>query len=199
MSDATADAAGEDQDPPKKASKLPLLIGLVLALAGGGGGFYAAWSGLLPFGGAGSDAGHTAPADTHGAEPADGHGAADAHASPADAHGAPAGGHGAAVTVGNVAFLELPPMVASLGPVSAMHHLRFRASLEVEANALHEVELLQPRIVDVLNNYLRALEPRDIEAQGALIRLRSQMLRRIQLVAGERRVRDLLVQEFVLN
>ena len=169
MSDATADAAGDDQEPKKKSSKMPLIIGLVLAVLGGGGGFYAASSGLLPFGGA-----HEAAVEGHGT-------------------GAPL------EPLGNVAFLELPTLVASLGSVNDMHHLRFQANLEVDKTYLADVELLQPRILDVLNSYLRALEPRDIESPGALIKLRSQMLRRIQLVAGEGRVRDLLVAEFVLN
>ena len=32
-----------------------------------------------------------------------------------------------------------------------------------------------------------------------LVRLRAQMLRRVQMVTGEGRVRDLLITEFVLN
>lgn len=56
-----------------------------------------------------------------------------------------------------------------------------------------------PRIADVLNTYLRAVEVRDLEAPAATVWLRAQMLRRIQVVAGEGRVRDLLITEFVLN
>jgi flagellar FliL protein len=54
-------------------------------------------------------------------------------------------------------------------------------------------------VVDVLNGYLRALEPREIEDPAALMRIRAQMLRRVQVVAGGDRVRDLLVMEFVVN
>ncbi|SDE41010.1 flagellar FliL protein [Salipiger thiooxidans] len=185
MTDAAADVPGEDEEPKKKSSKLPLIIGVVLALVGGGGGFYAAFSGLLPFGGGGD---HTAPADGHGDTAAAG--AHDPHA--ADDHGAP-------LPDANVAFIEMPQMIISMGPSSDMHHLRFLASLEVPPSHMAEVESLKPRVVDVLNNYLRALHPSDIEAPGALIRIRSQMLRRVQLVAGEDRVRDLLIMEFVLN
>ncbi|NDV98983.1 flagellar basal body-associated protein FliL [Salipiger sp. PrR002] len=185
MTDATADAAGEEEAPRKKGSKLPLLIGLLLALLGGGGGFYAAFSGMLPFGGAaGGDAHAAARHDT--AAGGDGaHGGEDA------------GSHGDGGAA--VGFIELPQLIASLGPVSALHHLRFSAQLEVVPERRAQVEQLMPRILDVLNTYLRALEPGDIEAQGALIRLRAQMLRRIQMVAGEDSVRDLLVTEFVLN
>ena len=184
MTDAAADVPGEDEEPKRKSSKLPLIIGVVLALVGGGGGFYAAFSGLLPFGGGGD---HTAPADGHGDTAA---GAHDPHA--ADDHGAP-------LPDANVAFIEMPQLIISMGPSSDMHHLRFLASLEVPPSHMAEVESLKPRVVDVLNNYLRALHPSDIEAPGALIRIRSQMLRRVQLVAGEDRVRDLLIMEFVLN
>lgn len=185
MTDATADAAGEDDAPRKKGSKLPLIIGLLLALLGGGGGFYAAFSGMLPFGNppAGGGAGEGSGAEA-------GHGGADAEHSTG-------GGHGA--TSGAAEFVELPQLVASLGPVGALHHLRFSAQLEVAAEHRAAVEQVMPRILDVLNTYLRALEPGDVEAQGALIRLRAQMLRRIQMVAGEDRVRNLLVTEFVLN
>ncbi|MBN9885971.1 flagellar basal body-associated FliL family protein [Salipiger abyssi] len=177
MSDATADAPEEEDVPQKKSSKLPLIVGLVLALAGGGGGFYAASSGLLPFG---------------GAKPAgDGHG---------DSHESAGGGdHAAPMPDANAAFVELPPLVISMGSTANLHHLRFRASLEVPPAYAADVTTLQPRIMDVLNTYLRALEPADIEAPGALIKLRSQILRRLQLVAGEGRVRDLLIMEFVLN
>ena len=62
-----------------------------------------------------------------------------------------------------------------------------------------EVVLLKPRILDVMNGYLRAVEVQELADPHALVRLRSQMLRRIQIVTGEGRVRDLLVTEFVLN
>ena len=57
-----------------------------------------------------------------------------------------------------------------------------------------------PRVLDVLNTYLRAVDvkrPRGRRPRCA--RLRAQMLRRIQVVTGEGMVRDLLVTEFVLN
>ncbi|XDA98494.1 flagellar basal body-associated FliL family protein [Sulfitobacter sp. LCG007] len=42
-----SDAPQEETEEPKKPSKLPLIIGIVLALAGGGGGFFAVWSGMI--------------------------------------------------------------------------------------------------------------------------------------------------------
>ncbi|MBC7477731.1 MAG: flagellar basal body-associated FliL family protein [Pseudorhodobacter sp.] len=99
----------------------------------------------------------------------------------------------------DIAFVPLEPVTITLGEVAANIHLRFTAQLEVESARKDEVTLLVPRILDVLNGYLRAVEVSELGDPNALVRLRSQMLRRIQIVTGEGRVRDLLVTEFVLN
>ena len=165
MAETTADVP---EAPPKR-SKLPLILGVVLALAGGGGGFFAVQSGMLGGG------------DSH-----------DAAATPE-----PEGEDVAPLA--DIAFVEVPPIVVSLGPGAQADFVRFRASLEVPRQYEAEMTTLLPRVQDVLNSYLRALDPQDIEAQGALFKLRAQMLRRVKMVAGEGRVRDLLVLEFVLN
>ena len=151
------------QPPPKKASKLPLLIGLVLAVTLGGGGFYAVYSGMIL-----SPSGAHAPQEDVAALP-------------------------------EIAFIPLDPMVISLGAAAESRHLRFTAQLEVAKAYSDDVTLLQPRILDVLNSYLRAVDVAELEDPSALVRVRAQMLRRMQIVTGEGRVRDLLITEFVLN
>ena len=159
-----AEADAPQDAVPKKAARRPVILGLVLFLAMGGGGFYAVYSGLI-----------LAPAGQ-------------------DAHGA--GGSSAAP---EIAFVPIEPVVISLGKIADNRHLRFTAQLEVEKATEGEVTHLLPRILDVLNGYLRAIEVAELEDPDALVRLRSQMLRRIQIVTGQGRVRDLLVTEFVLN
>ena len=149
---------------PKKKSALPLILGLVLFLVLGGGGFYAVYSGLI-----------LAPAAQQ----------------PANS--------GKMSETPDIAFVPLEPVTITLGEVAANIHLRFAAQLEVNSARKDEVTLLIPRILDVLNGYLRAVEVSELGDPNALVRLRSQMLRRIQIVTGEGRVRDLLVTEFVLN
>ncbi|WGW04341.1 flagellar basal body-associated FliL family protein [Tropicibacter oceani] len=172
MADTTVE---EQEEEARKPSKLPLIIGIVLALAGGGGGFFAVSSGMLGGGG-----GEKAAAES------------------------PSGEEGQAVPVDNapladIAFVEVPQLLISLGPTAQADHLRFRGSLEVPKQYAAEVEGLLPRVQDVMNSYLRALDPAMLEQPGALVKLRSQMLRRVSMVAGEGRIRDLLVLEFVLN
>lgn len=151
-------------EAPARRSGKPILIGLLLAALLGGGGFYAAWSGLIL---------------------SDGHKASDTGAVPGPLVG--------------IAFVPLETMVVSLGRDSGSKYLRFTAQLEVVDGAAADVTLLAPRILDVLNSYLRAIDTASIEDPQSMARLRAQMLRRVQLVVGDGRVRDLLIIEFVLN
>ena len=166
-----ADEEPAGEDAPKKKSKLPLIVGLVLALAGGGGGFFAVQTGMI----LGGDAAPT-----------------DAEAAPKD--------HAAEETpITDTAFVPVDQLVISLGSGSGSKHLLFKSQLEVGKAHEEEVTALLPRVVDVLNSYLRAVDMRDLEDPAALLRLRAQMLRRVQTVVGGDRVRDLLIMEFVLN
>lgn len=168
MADAIEPTDGELDEVPKKKSKKGLLIGLVLAVLLGAGGFYAVYSGLLL-----------------GQTEANGDAVEDEQDVPA--------------ALAPVTFVPLEPLVVSLGAGANSRHLRFRAELEVEPGAEQDVAKLTPRVMDVLNSYLRAVALGDLEDPASLVNLRAQMLRRIQLVAGEGRVRDLLIMEFVLN
>jgi flagellar FliL protein len=165
-----------DAEHAPKKGKLGLILGLVGALALGGGGFYAIYAGLLD------------PAALFGGG---GH-ASDGQAS--DGHGAPA-----ATALADVAFVPMDPIMISLPPGGTARHLRFSGQLEVAPENAATVAALMPRVLDVLNTYLRAVQARDIEDPAALARLRAQMLRRIQVVTGDGQVRDLLITEFVLN
>lgn len=159
---------GAQEEAPKKKGKLGFLVGVLLAVILGGGGFFAVYSGML-----------LAPQD---------------HATDT--------GHGEEVVVDElqpVSFVPLDPLVISIGRGSTARHLRFRAELEVTPGSETDVTQLSPRVMDVLNSYLRAVEVSDLEDPSALVALRAQMLRRIQLVTGEGRVRDLLIMEFVMS
>lgn len=96
-------------------------------------------------------------------------------------------------------FVLLAPLIVSLGPEARARHLRVALQLEVAPGAERTVAELAPRVVDVLNTFLRAVDERDFELPRAMARLRAQMLRRVQLVAPPGSVHDVLIQEFVLS
>lgn len=97
-----------------------------------------------------------------------------------------------------IAFVPMDSIVVSLGSDTG-RYLHFSAQIEVAKAHQADVALLLPRVVDVLNGYLRAVEVHELEDPVALVRLRAQMLRRVQMVTGNGRVRDLLITEFVIN
>ena len=96
-------------------------------------------------------------------------------------------------------FVPLDPLVISIGGEGRQRHLRFNAQLEVKPGKERSVQDVLPRVMDVLNGYLRAISLSDIEDPAALVRMRAQMLRRVQIIVGEGAVSDLLVMEFVLS
>lgn len=108
-------------------------------------------------------------------------------------------GGGASSPGEETAFIPVDELLVSIDDQGRTRHLRFGATLEVARTHRAAVADLMPRILDVLNGYLRALETGDLAEPGALVRLRAQMLRRIQIVTGDGLVHDLLVTEFVLN
>lgn len=161
-----ADAALPETTKTSKSGKMPLLLGLLLAVLGGAGGFYATRTGLI-----------LSP-ESPKEEAVD---------------------ETATSELGDIAFVPIEPLTVSLPYSNKYKHLRFRAELEVTKKHQKDVEVIVPRVVDVLNSYLRALELSDIEQAASLTRLRAQMLRRVQIVAGPGLIKDLLIMEFVLN
>ncbi len=162
------DIAAQDAPKRKKGLLIPLLMGLVLAIAGGAGGFWAVTSGPL------------AP------DPA---AQAEAETLPTESPLPPVA----------VSFVPLETLVISLGPEETSRHLLFTAELEVDPAHEAEVTHLSPRVLDVLNSYLRVISVAELSDPASLARLRAQMLRRIQIVTGTGRVHDLLVTQFVVN
>lgn len=165
---ADEEPAEDGEGEEKKKGGKGGLIGIVLAVVLGGGGFYASFSGLIPIGGG--------EPETMEAKPVQ-----------------------AMVATQLGTFVPLDEMVISLGPRARAKHLKLGAQLEIDPQFQEEVTNAMPRVLDVLNTYLRAVDETDIEAPAAMARLRAHMLRRVQIVTGEGRVKDLLITEFVLN
>ncbi|QIE57943.1 flagellar basal body-associated FliL family protein [Pikeienuella piscinae] len=168
------DATGLDDDAegeaPKRGSRAPLLIGILLALLLGGGGFYAVFSGRVAL-----------PVFLVGV-------GGESHAP------------GAAIPAGGApAFVPIGEMVIPLGPDATAKFLVIETSVETRPEDAAALAALRPRILDVFNTFLRAVEEADIEAPSASIRLRAQLLRRVRAVAAPIEARDLLITSFVLK
>lgn len=160
------------EDAPRKSKKVPVIAGVLLAAIGAGGGYFAVSSGMI------------LGADKHATESAsEDHATAEHHVS----------------TETDFDFVALPAIVVNLPAGSHHTHLRLVGQLEVPHDARSHVEHLQPRIMDVMNTYLRALEAHDFDDRLALSRMRLHLMARVGAVVGENIVRDFLIMEFILS
>jgi len=157
----------EEVDPPKK-GKLGLILALLVALIAGGGGFFAAFSGMIPLG----------STDEHNI----------------------AGDEAVELkSLGSNVYIELDPLVVNIRSSSKYQLLKFVGQLEVKPEHATDIENIKPRLMDVMNTYLNALEAAHFEDPIALIKLRAQLLRRLQVISGDGRIEDLLIMEFILQ
>lgn len=137
-------------------------------------------------------------------------GAEDAKAGETDeAHGEADAGHGekkAKKSSGHgekekndFVFVPMDPLVVTLGPEAEAKYLKITINLETEKGNEADVAGLMPKLRDVLNGYLRALDEADLAEPSNMSRIRAQMLRRLQLVAPDAGISNVLITDFVLT
>ncbi len=163
----------------KRGGMAGLIVGIVLAIAGGAGGFFAVSKGMLPFGSATTEHVEREP-DPVGEDRAF-----------YEKQPRPPGPD-------EVEFVRLPPIAVSISGGNN-RLLRFSAAIEVYKPHVQHVIDLEPRVLDAFNSYLRALEPSDIDSPGSLHNIRTHLAHRLYLVLGPDVVRDLMIMEFVLT
>jgi flagellar FliL protein len=96
-------------------------------------------------------------------------------------------------------FVPIEVITISLPPKSGARFLRFSGQIEVAQASHQDMLRMQPRFIDLINIYLHAVDIEDLREPAALIRLRAQVLRRLQMIAGEGHIRDFLITEFILD
>lgn len=96
-------------------------------------------------------------------------------------------------------FVALDPFMVTIPRTDPVRQLRLELQLEVPEGAEAEIRALSPRLEDTMNTYLRSIDLTDIEDPDTLLRMRMQLLRRLQVAAGEGRINDLLVTQFLIS
>jgi flagellar FliL protein len=96
-------------------------------------------------------------------------------------------------------FVELPEMTLTLPNGGRPRQLRLKLAMEVNGDpAKPPPELMTPRVYDSLVLYLRTLRDGELEGALAMDRLRGDLHRRLDLLLGGGRVRDVLITGFVV-
>ena len=169
-------AEGGDGGGKKKLSgkKLVLFIALplLLVLIGGGVGAFFMLSG-------GDE-----PAGEHGEASADGE------------HGEKGKKSG-----GEIVFYDLPEMLVNLNSGGKRaSYLKITVALELEdATMVPKLEKIMPRVVHNFQVYLRELCLEDLKGSAGLLRLKEELLIRVQRAAGVVKVNDVLFKEMLVQ
>jgi flagellar FliL protein len=96
-------------------------------------------------------------------------------------------------------FVDLPEMTVTLPNGGRARQLRLKLAMEVAADpAQPPPDMTSPRIYDSLVLYLRTLRDGELDGALAMDRLRGDLHRRLELLLGEGRVRDVLITGFVV-
>lgn len=175
-----ADGAEDDAEaaPKKKMGimKLALFIGLPVVILGLGG-----VAALMLFTGGGDESHEVAELDEHGQPVANG------------------GGHGPAEPE-EVYFYEVPQMQVTIQNGSGgFAHLQISFHLEIaDEHISEELDHELPRIIDQFQGFLREMRPEDLAGSAGGYRMRLELLRRVNLVLGEDKVRAVLIDQFVV-
>ncbi|MEM9169155.1 MAG: flagellar basal body-associated FliL family protein [Pseudomonadota bacterium] len=97
------------------------------------------------------------------------------------------------------AFVNVEPLVVSLGPNARAQYLKISISIETKPGYEGSIEKMIPKFRDVLNTYLRAVDERDLTEPAAMTKLRAQILRRIRIAADDLPIDDVLITDFILT
>lgn len=105
------------------------------------------------------------------------------------------------ITPPQVAFYEVPDIIVNIQSADGSPaYLKLSTSLELEtADEKAGMTALMPRIVDQFQGYLRELRIDDLKGSAGVLRLKEELLRRINVAAAPYHVRDVLLKEMIVQ
>ncbi|MDP7549264.1 MAG: flagellar basal body-associated FliL family protein [Alphaproteobacteria bacterium] len=102
---------------------------------------------------------------------------------------------------GQIVFYDLPEMLVNLNAGGKRaSYLKITVALELEnAAAVPKLEVIMPRVVHNFQVYLRELRLEDLKGSAGLLRLKEELLIRVQRAAGAIRINDVLFKEMLVQ
>jgi flagellar FliL protein len=98
-------------------------------------------------------------------------------------------------------FYDLPEILVNLNSTGRKQNfLKIRVSLELESPLdVPKIESVMPRIIDNFQVYLRELRIEDLQGSAGLLRLREELLTRVNSSVKPAKVNDVLFKEMLVQ
>jgi flagellar FliL protein len=98
-------------------------------------------------------------------------------------------------------FFDIPDIIVNIQSAdSTPAYLKLSVALELDKPELKmSIEPVLPRVVDQFQTYLRELRVEDIRGSAGVMRLKEELLRRVNLAVAPTPVRDVLFKEMIVQ
>ncbi|HIJ38246.1 MAG TPA: flagellar basal body protein FliL [Rhodospirillaceae bacterium] len=98
-------------------------------------------------------------------------------------------------------FYDLPEILVNLNTAGRKQNfLKIRVSLELESPLdVSKIESVMPRIIDNFQVYLRELRIEDLQGSAGMLRLREELMNRVNSAAKPAKVNDVLFKEMLIQ
>jgi flagellar FliL protein len=100
-----------------------------------------------------------------------------------------------------VAFYDMPDIVVNIQSAEGTPaYLKLAVSLELSgADEKAGIGPLMPRVVDEFQGYLRELRVDDLKGSAGVMRLKEELLRRINVATAPFKIKDVLLKEMIVQ
>jgi flagellar FliL protein len=101
----------------------------------------------------------------------------------------------------SVSFMDMPDIVVNIQTADGSPaYLKLSVSLELQAASEKAgMTVLMPRVVDQFQSYLRELRVDDLRGSAGVMRIKEELLRRVNAAAAPYGVRDVLLKEMIIQ
>jgi len=97
-------------------------------------------------------------------------------------------------------FYELPEFLVNLSGEAPQHFLKMKVTLQInDAEAAKRLDAELPRVLDAFQVFLRELRPEDVQGSAGMLRVKEELLRRINLAIQPPLVKDILFREVIVQ
>lgn len=97
-------------------------------------------------------------------------------------------------------FYDLPDFLVNLSGPPPQHFLKMKVALQiVDAEAAKRLDAELPRVLDAFQVFLRELRPEDVEGSAGMLRVKEELLRRINLAVQPPLATDILFKEVIVQ